>query len=161
MNSVQTFFNSIKDKKIALIGFGVSHIDLAKLFIDKGFDLTICDKREMAQLEEKLAGFDKTKLKFELGENYLANISKYDVIFRTPGMKFYTPELVDAIEKGCVVTSEMEVFFEVCPAKIIAVTGSDGKTTTTTLVNKFLSAGGYKTRLAVISEDRFCPKLKI
>ena len=147
MNSVQIFFDSIKDKKIALIGFGVSHIDLARLFVDKGFNVTICDKREMAQLEEKLAGFDKSKLNFELGEGYLDNICSYDIIFRTPGMKFYTPELVKAIENGCVVTSEMEVFFDLCPCKTIAVTGSDGKTTTTTLISEMLKKQGYKVHL--------------
>ena len=147
MNSVEGFFASLKNKKIALIGFGVSHIDLAKLFVDKNLNVTVCDKREMSQLEEKLVGFDTTKLKFELGEDYLSNICDYDVIFRTPGMKFYTPELVKAIEKGCVVTSEMEVFFDLCPCKTIAVTGSDGKTTTTTLISEMLKKQGYTVHL--------------
>ncbi len=146
-NSAEMFFDSLKNKKIALIGFGVSHIDLAKLFVDKNLDVTVCDKREMSQLEEKLVGFDTTKLKFELGENYLENICDYDVIFRTPGMKFYTPELVKAIDKGCVVTSEMEVFFDLCPCKTIAVTGSDGKTTTTTLIAEMLKKQGYTVHL--------------
>ena len=147
LNSAETFFNSLRNKKIALIGFGVSHIDLAKLLVDKNLDVTVCDKREMSQLEEKIVGFDSTKIKFELGENYLANICNYDIIFRTPGMKFYTPELMEAIDKGCVVTSEMEVFFDLCPCKTIAVTGSDGKTTTTTLIAEMLKKQGYTVHL--------------
>lgn len=147
INSAEMFFNSLKDKKIALIGFGVSHIDLARLLIEKSLDVTVCDKRDMSQLEEKLVGFDTKKLKFELGESYLDNICNYDIIFRTPGMKFYTPELTKAIEKGCVVTSEMEVFFDLCPCKTIAVTGSDGKTTTTTLISEMLKKQGYTVHL--------------
>jgi UDP-N-acetylmuramoylalanine--D-glutamate ligase len=69
------------------------------------------------------------------------------VIFRTPGLKPSTPELVKAIENGAVVTSEMEVFFEVCPCPIIAVTGSDGKTTTTTIVSKILETAGKTVHL--------------
>ena len=83
LNSAKTFFNTLKNKKIALIGFGVSHIDLARLLVHKNLDVTVCDKREMSQLEEKIVGFDSTKIKFELGENYLANICNYDIIFRS------------------------------------------------------------------------------
>lgn len=145
--SIQNYYEFLRDKKIAFIGVGVSHTDLIRLYSEKGFDVTICDKNSMDTLKEKLASIDTTKVKFNLGESYLDNIDGFDVIFRTPGMKFYIPQLNKAREKGCVVTSEMEVFFDLCPCKIIAVTGSDGKTTTTTLISEMLKKQGYKVHL--------------
>ena len=81
-----------------------------------------------------------------LGENYLKDIDS-EIIFRTPGMKFHLPELDGYRRQGRVVTSEMEVFFDLCPCRIIAVTGSDGKTTTTTLISEFLKKQGYTVHL--------------
>jgi UDP-N-acetylmuramoylalanine--D-glutamate ligase len=78
-----------------------------------------------------------------LGDDYLNNL-EVDMIFRTPGMSFHLPELDSARKKGIAVTSEMEVFFDLCPATIFAVTGSDGKTTTTTLIAKMLEAEGKR-----------------
>ena len=85
-------------------------------------------------------------VKFNLGDGYLNKLSG-DMIFKTPGMRYDVPELLKAKENGSIVTSEMEVFFEVCPSHIIAVTGSDGKTTTTTLIHKMMTDAGYKTWL--------------
>ena len=76
-----------------------------------------------------------------LGETYLQGLD-VDILFRTPGMPFTLPELTQARQKGIAVTSEMEVFFDLCPCKIYGVTGSDGKTTTTTILAEFLRAGG-------------------
>lgn len=140
------FYSDLKSKKIAVIGLGVSHTDLVKVFLKKGLDVTLCDKRTMEQLNDKL-NFPHDQLKFELGDGYLDHIENFDVIFRTPGMKFYTLQLVNAMKKGCVVTSEMECFFDLCPCKKIAVTGSDGKTTTTTLISEMLKKQGYTVHL--------------
>ena len=144
---IDSYYNFLKDKKIAFIGVGVSHIELIKLYSKKGFDVTICDKRKIEELEDKLVSIDLNKVKLCLGNNYLESLDNFDIIFRTPGMKFYTPELNNARKKGAVVTSEMEVFFDLCPCKIIAVTGSDGKTTTTTLISEFLKKQGYTVHL--------------
>ena len=81
-----------------------------------------------------------------LGEDYLSKLDG-DIIFRSPGTPFYRPELVALREKGVVLTSEMEVFFDLCPCKIIAITGSDGKTTTTTIISEFLKASGVNVHL--------------
>lgn len=145
--NIKRYYDFLKSKKIAFIGVGVSHTELIKMYSEKGFDVTICDKSPLEKIKEKLTGVNLDKIKFNLGENYLENISEFDVIFRTPGMKFYIPELNNARLKGCVVTSEMEVFFDLCPCKIIAVTGSDGKTTTTTLISEMLKKQGYTVHL--------------
>lgn len=145
--NIKRYYDFLKSKKIAFIGVGVSHTELIKMYSEKGFDVTICDKSPLEKIKEKLTGINLDKIKFNLGENYLENISEFDVIFRTPGMKFYIPELNNARLNGCVVTSEMEVFFDLCPCKIIAVTGSDGKTTTTTLISEMLEKQGYTVHL--------------
>ncbi len=98
--------------------------------------------------------FGKYSVTYHLGDNYLDNIDA-DIIFKTPGMRFDTPALVEARARGSVVTSEMEVFFDLCPAKIIAVTGSDGKTTTTTLISEMLKRKGLAFGSAAILADRF------
>ncbi len=79
-----------------------------------------------------------------------------DIIFRTPGMPYYLPELVQAREQGVVVTSEMEVFFDLCPCRIYAVTGSDGKTTTTTIISEMLKAAG---KTVLLGGNIGCPLL--
>ena len=89
----------------------------------------------------------KLDIRFSLGEHYLDGLAGQEMIMRTPGFEYYTPELVAAREAGAEVTSEMELFFRLCPCKIVAVTGSDGKTTTTTLIAKILEAAGYTVHL--------------
>lgn len=143
MDKVSSFFENMKKKSIAFIGVGVSHTDLIKLFCKKGLDVTVCDKKSKDAMKE----YDELSAagaKFILGESYLDRISEggFDVIFRTPGMYYLSPALTSARKHGSVVTSEMEVFFELCPCPIYALTGSDGKTTTTTIVAELLTAEG-------------------
>lgn len=144
MTKTERFFESMKGKKIAFIGVGVSHTDLIGLFLRKGLDVTVCDKRRAEQMKE-YEPLSAQGAQFILGENYLDRISKgdFDVVFRTPGMYYNSPALEQARSNGSAVTSEMEVFFDLCPCPVIAVTGSDGKTTTTTIISEFLTAAGF------------------
>ena len=136
------FFEELKLKKVAFIGVGVTNTELMKLMAKKGIDVTLCDKKTKEQLGEVYQELEGLGVKFDLGQGYLAQLTSYDVIFRAPGVYFYLPELMSARKSGVVVTSEMEVFFELCPCKKYAVTGSDGKTTTTTLIAEMLQAEG-------------------
>ena len=135
------FFRSLAGRKIALCGIGVSNTPLVESFLKKGAKVYACDRRERAQLGEMADRLEKMGATLRLGADYLKDLD-VDVIFRTPGMRFDLPELVEARRKGIAVTSEMEVFFDLCPATIFAVTGSDGKTTTTTLIARMLEAAG-------------------
>ncbi len=137
------FFEQIKGKKIAMCGIGVSNTPLILNFLSKGAKVYACDRRSREQIGEMANTLEKAGARLRLGENYLDNL-EVDIIFRTPGMSFNLPELELARKKGIAVTSEMEVFFDLCPATIFAVTGSDGKTTTTTLIAKMLEAEGKK-----------------
>lgn len=135
------FFNQIKNKKIAMCGIGISNTPLILEFLSKGAKVLACDRRSRELLGDTAKALEDAGATLKLGDDYLKDLD-VDIIFRTPGMNFNLPELEDARSRGIAVTSEMEVFFELCPATIFAVTGSDGKTTTTTLIAKMLEAEG-------------------
>lgn len=143
MSKIENFFNDLKTKKVAFIGTGVSHNDLIRLFLKKGISVTILDRKTKDKFEDLYNEFSSLGADFILGNEYLDSLNQFDVVFRTPGMYFNNPALTKAREDGVVVTSEMEVFFDLCPCKIYAVTGSDGKTTTTTLISEMLSESGF------------------
>lgn len=142
MDCIQ-FFKQIKGKKIAMCGIGVSNTPLILNFLNKGAKVYACDRRSREMIGEIADTLEKAGAELRLGDGYLDNL-EVDIIFRTPGMSFNLPELEAARKKGIAVTSEMEVFFDLCPATIFAVTGSDGKTTTTTLIAKMLEAEGKR-----------------
>ena len=148
MSKTARFFESIKNSKVAFIGAGVSHAELIRLFVKKGIDVTVLDKKVLPDFDENLhAEFSALGVKFILGDDYLNSLPSFDIVYRTPGMYYNHPLLEGARLSGVTVTSEMETFFELCPCKIYAVTGSDGKTTTTTLISEFLKAEGFKVWL--------------
>ena len=139
--TLQDYLKSIQNKSVAVIGIGVSNTPLIRLLLEHDIDLTACDKRSREDLGELGNELEAKGCKLQLGADYLQGL-KQDIIFRTPGLRPDVPELLAAVEQGSVLTSEMEVFFEVCPCPIIAVTGSDGKTTTTTIIAELLKAAG-------------------
>lgn len=135
------YFHSLKDKKIAVLGLGVSNLPLVRLLLEFGCNVTGCDKTPREKLDGEVLELEKAGCTLHVGENYLDGVEA-DVVFRTPGMHPANPAIQALVSRGAQVTSEMEVFFEVCPCTILAVTGSDGKTTTTTLVSEMLKAEG-------------------
>ena len=137
------FFSQLKGKKIAMCGIGVSNTPLILNFLKQGARVIACDRRERELIGNIADELEAAGAELKLGEGYLDNL-EVDIIFRTPGMNFHLPELEKARKRGIAVTSEMEVFFDLCPATIFAVTGSDGKTTTTTLIAKMLEAEGKR-----------------
>lgn len=143
---IERFFNGMKDKKVAFCGIGRSNLPLIKLFKKYGASVIACDRRGREQLGENADIAEQSGAILSLGEDYLKNLD-IDIVFRTPGMKYYMPELVQMRNRGVVVTSEMELFFDLCPCKIYAVTGSDGKTTTTSIICEILKKSGKKIHL--------------
>jgi len=141
ISAFEAYFNSLKGKKIAVLGLGVSNRPLVRLLLEFGCDVVGCDRTPREKLDTEVLELESMGCKLHVGDNYLDGVEA-DVLFRTPGMHPGNPAIVALAEKGAQVTSEMEVFFEVCPCRLIAVTGSDGKTTTTTLVSEMLKAAG-------------------
>ncbi len=144
--SINNFFKNIEGKRVAFIGIGTSNLPLIKQFADKGAKVIACDRKDFESLGENGVKAKEYGAELILGDDYLSNINA-DIVFRSPGTPFYKDELVRLRENGVVLTSEMEVFFDLCPCKAIAVTGSDGKTTTTTIISELLKASGQNVHL--------------
>ena len=136
------YIENIKDKRVTVIGTGISNVPLIEVLLKKGIDTTVCDKRSLDELGEVAERFKTLGAKFSLGENYLDRLDA-DIIFRTPGLMPFNPSIENAVKNGALLTSEMEVFFEVCPCKKIGITGSDGKTTTTSIIAQLLKNEGH------------------
>ena len=146
MNCLTEKLATFKDKKIAVLGLGVSNRPLVRLLLEAGCTVTGCDRTPREKLEQEVLELEKLGCTLSVGDGYLDAVEA-DLLFRTPGMHPGHPAIEALRQRGAEVTSEMEVFFEVCPCDIIAVTGSDGKTTTTTLVSEMLKAAGRKVWL--------------
>ncbi len=145
---LKKFKEEIKGKRVAVIGLGVSNIPLVKYLLTLDAKITVFDKRPIEKLDLELCeSFSSAGVIFSLGENYLENLIGFNYIFRSPSMRPDLKEVEEEIKKGAILTSEIEMLLELCPSKIIGVTGSDGKTTTTTLIYKFLNEEGYNCYL--------------
>ncbi|MDD3995966.1 MAG: UDP-N-acetylmuramoyl-L-alanine--D-glutamate ligase, partial [Bacilli bacterium] len=144
--TIQEYLSSLKGKRIAVIGIGVSNTPLIKMLLRADLEVTACDRNRAEEFGGLAEELESLGAELRLGEDYLKGLN-HDVIFRTPGMRPDVPELLCARAAGSVITSEMEVFLAVCPCRTIAVTGSDGKTTTTTIIAGLLKAAGYSTYL--------------
>lgn len=143
---VSRYFDALAGRRVAVLGIGVSNRPLIRMLLERGIAVCACDKTPRPQLDGEVLELERLGARLHVGEGYLDGLSA-DVVFRTPGMHPDLPELRRLREQGAVVTSEMEAFFEVCPCRIIAVTGSDGKTTTTTLIAKILEHAGHRVWL--------------
>ena len=130
-----------RGKRVAVLGIGVSNTPLIKMLLRADVEVTACDKRQREDFGGQAEELESLGAELRLGPDYLDGLD-HDVIFRTPGLRPDVPKLLAARERGSTITSEMEVFFQVCPCKTIAVTGSDGKTTTTTIIAELLKAAG-------------------
>lgn len=143
---LKEFNNYIKNKKVAIIGVGVSNLPLIDYFYKKKANITIFDNKEKDQMsKEILEKISKYMLKTSLGENYLSELKGFDLILRSPSCLPTVKELELEEKNGAIVTTEIELFMKMCPCKIIGITGSDGKTTTTTLITEILKNAGINT----------------
>ena len=148
MLPIEKLQQKIQGKKVAFIGAGVSHKRCLEQFVEMGAQVTLCDqKKSVEDFGEYAETLRRLNVRLSLGEHYTDGFAGQDIIMRTPGYEYYKPELQAALQAGATVTSEVELFFELCPCEIVAVTGSDGKTTTTTLISKMFEAAGRKVFL--------------
>lgn len=144
MTAIESYLHGLAGKRVAVIGIGISNTPLIRMLLSAGISVTACDKNNRDQFGSLADELESLGAELRLGDDYLKGLD-HDIIFRTPGMHPDVPALAQARQRGSVVTSEMEVFFQVCPCRTIAVTGSDGKTTTTTIISELMKRAGYRT----------------
>ena len=138
------FEEYIKNRKVAIIGLGVSNLPLIDYFHDKKANVTVFDSREIGEIPKEIV--DKVTnyaMEMSLGKGYLNKLHGFDLILRSPSCLPTVPELEEEANRGAIVTTEVELLMKMCPAEVIGVTGSDGKTTTTTLISEILKKAGY------------------
>lgn len=141
--TVNAYFDSLRGKRVAVVGLGISNRPLVKMLLDRGIPVECRDRTPREKLLPEVLELERRGAILRLGEDYLEGIEA-DVVFRTPGLNAFCPQLSALRERGTRITSEMEAFFAVCPCPIFGVTGSDGKTTTTTLIAELLEKSGRK-----------------
>ena len=142
------FNNYLKGKKVAIIGLGVSNLPLLKYMYEKNAKVTVFDEKEKEEIQRKLLErLDKYNANAFFGKHCFENLKNFDIIFRSPSCLPTRPELVLEKNQGAIVTSEIEMLMKLCPCRVIGVTGSDGKTTTTSLIYSILKKAGYNTYL--------------
>lgn len=156
------YFDSLKGKKVAFVGMGVANVPCAEFLAKQGITVYACDKRDREYIGKDICErLDALGVNFSLGDDYLSVLPDMDLVFRSHGiLPFQNPWIGECIERGQKVTTEMEVFFKLCPSKIFAVTGSNGKTTTTTLIANMLREQGYKVYLGGNIGKALMPELE-
>lgn len=153
------YFKNLKGKTIGVFGMGVSNLPLIEMLINAGALVVAGDKKTFESLSDDAKALKDKGVKLVLGDDFPDKMEG-EILFRTPGLRPDIKRIKELQANGSVLTSEMEVFFELCPAEIIAVTGSDGKTTTTTLISEMLKTEGYKTWLGGNIGTPLLPEIK-
>lgn len=145
---LEEFKEYIKFRKVAIIGLGVSNLPLLDDLYDKKARVTVFDERNIEnipkQIMDKITAYG---FAFSFGKNCLEKLKGFDMIFRSPSCLPTKPELQQEENRGAIVTTEIEMLMKMCPCKMIGITGSDGKTTTTSLVASILQKAGYRVFL--------------
>jgi UDP-N-acetylmuramoylalanine--D-glutamate ligase len=124
------------NKKVAVLGWGINGRDAVNYLLTKNASITVLDAKTKEELD--FNGLNMSAVKLKLGKDYMGGLSEYDYIFRAPGIYRYLPEIIKAEKSGVIVTSSLKVFFDECPSKIIGVTGTKGKGTTSTLIYEII-----------------------
>lgn len=136
-------------KKIAILGFGLEGQDLCRFFLEKKAEITVFDQKRASELGKEYFEFKNQGVGFGLGKNYLkSGIKNFDIIFRSPGFRRFLPEILEAEKAGVKISSATKLFFELCQAKIVGVTGTKGKGTTSTLIYQILKRAKEEAFLA-------------
>ena len=142
------FNHYLSGRKVAVIGLGVSNAPLIDYLYNLKAQVTVFDRAEIKDLNKTiLRKVTNYGMGMSFGENYLEELVGFDIIFRSPSCLPTTPQLVAEAERGAIITTEVEMVIELCPGKVIGITGSDGKTTTTTLISEILKEKEYNVFL--------------
>ncbi|MBR3933435.1 MAG: UDP-N-acetylmuramoyl-L-alanine--D-glutamate ligase [Clostridia bacterium] len=144
----EMFKSMIMGKRVAVLGLGISNIPAIEFLAERGALIIGCDKKPEDKFDARaLETIKKYSIELHLGDDYLDHLESADIVIKSPGIKVSEPQIQKAISDGKTVTSEIEIFMSLCPCRVIGVTGSDGKTTTTTLIYEMLKQEGYRVHV--------------
>ena len=143
---INDFYKKCSNKKIAFLGAGISNLPLIYKMLSYNIDVSVFDQKDPEENQALINDLLAAGAKVKFGKECMENIEA-DIVFRSPGIDFFSNTIKELVDKGCIVTSEMEIFMECCPATTIAITGSDGKTTTSTLIFEMLLRDGKNVYL--------------
>ena len=147
-DKLEEFNNFLKNKRVAIIGLGISNLPLVDYLNKYGAKVVVFDKRNVEEIDTQIISkFMTEAIEYHLGKTYLEYLVGFDIIFRSPSCMPNVPEIEAEIERGAILTSEIEMVLELCPGTIVGVTGSDGKTTTTSLIYEIVKKKGYNCYL--------------
>lgn len=146
-HEIRRKLDQLKGINAAVVGLGISNVPVVRFLRSLGASVTACDRKSARELGTTYQELEALGVGFQLGSTYLEDLTRFDLIVKTPGMRPDIPQIQAAVSNGAVLTSEIQLVFDLCPCKIIAVTGSDGKTTTTSLVAAMMQASGKTTHL--------------
>ena len=142
--SIEAFKKTMIGKKVSVVGIGISNLPALEFLNKCGAIITACDKRNECDMDEEILEKVNSLCEYtHFGEDYLDHFDGQDIILKAPGVNPALKQIAKARQDGIEITSEMEIFMSLCPCKMIAVTGSDGKTTTTTLIYRILNEAGH------------------
>jgi len=134
-------------QNVAVVGVSVEGVDTITFLLNEGAHVIALDRKSPDTLQKEIDNFKRLGCECHFGSDYLDYLDTVDIIVRTPGMSPRTPELLDAQKKGKEITGATEIFFELCQAPIIGVTGTKGKGTTSTLIYEILTKAGHHAYL--------------
>ena len=133
------------NKKIAIIGLGVSNLPLLDYFYNLDSKISVFDNRKKEELDKELISkLDEYGIDYYGGENNLEHLVGYNIIFRSPSLMPYKAELKAEEQRGAIITSEIEMVLKLTPSNVIGITGTKGKTTTTSIVYEIIKQAGYR-----------------
>ena len=148
MISTNSTYSELADKNVAIIGLGIEGVALCDFLIDKVSTITVLDELDPISLKEKVDSklytkilkiLENDKIVKIFGEKYMDSLLDFDLVFRSPSIYFSDPKLLSAKDSGVQISSQMNLFFDLCPCKIIGVTGTKGKGTTASLIFDILN----------------------
>jgi UDP-N-acetylmuramoylalanine--D-glutamate ligase len=153
----------LKDKKVAVLGLGIEGTALCDFLNGKVASVAVHDKNsadkiltdsplEIADLAAKILA--DPRFKKVLGDNYLDDLGQYDIIFRSPSIYFKHPKLIEAKNSGVVISSQIKLFFDLCPCRIVGVTGTKGKGTTASLIYEIFKNGIKNSELGIKGDEK-------
>ncbi|MFR0822991.1 MAG: UDP-N-acetylmuramoyl-L-alanine--D-glutamate ligase [Clostridia bacterium] len=142
---LEEFNRFIEGKKIAIIGMGVSNIPLLDYFYEHHVKVTVFDNRELEQIDENaIQKINQYQMLYYFGKDNLKHLQNFDMLFRSPSAMPFIPEIEAEVERGAILTSEIEMVMKLTPSKVIGITGTEGKTTTTTIISEIMKKAGYR-----------------